>query len=128
MANLETVQEYLDSANQWLSAAKRVQDREYNPAAFNALHAIELLAKAAIKLKIGETYHTHRIGGAFGKYFREEFGKELCKELNKKMMRYDGIRYPNGNPTTESEASEIVEFAERFQEKVTIYIKSRMDT
>jgi len=128
MENLETVQEYLISANEWLSAAKRVQDKEYNPAAFNALHAIELLAKAAIKLKTGETYQTHRIGGAFGKYFREEFGKELCKELNKKMMRYDGIRYPNGNPTTESEANEIVEFAERFHEKIITYINTQMET
>lgn len=128
MADLETVREYLDSADQWLSAAKHVQDEEYNPAAFNALHAIELMAKAAIKFKAGETYRTHRIGGAFGKYFHEELGKELCKELNKKMMRYDGIRYPNGKPTTEAEAREIVEFAEQFQEKVTKYIQNQKET
>jgi len=79
MGNLETVQEYLISANEWLSAAKRVQDKEYNPAAFNALHAIELLAKAAIKLKTGETYQTHRIGGAFGKYFRENLVRNSVK-------------------------------------------------
>jgi len=39
------------------------------------------------------------------------------------MMRYDGIRYPNGNPTTEDEAMEIIRFASRFQEKVTDYIQ-----
>ncbi len=127
MADLETIQKYLDSADQWLSAAKRAQGKEHNPAAFNALHSIELIAKAAIKFKTGETYTTHRIGGAFGKFFREELGKDLCKELNKKMMRYDGIRYPNGNPTTEAETKEIVEFAERFQKKVTKYIQDRQE-
>ena len=125
MADLETIQEYLDSADQWLTAAERAQGNEDNPAAFNALHAVELIAKAAIKFKTGETYKTHRIGGAFGKFFRDELGKDICKELNKKMMRYDGIRYPNGNPTTEAEAKEIVEFSKRFQEKITQYIQDK---
>jgi len=127
MADLETVQEYLESANDWLSAAKRSKFEEPSPAAFNALHAVELLAKAAIKFKTGQTYKTHRIGGAFGKYFREELGKDICKELNKKMMRYDGIRYPNGNPTTEEEAIEIINFADYFQKIITSYIKNHKE-
>ena len=127
MADLETVQEYLVAAEDWLSSAKRSKNDEPSPAAFNALHAIELLAKAAIKFKTGETYKTHRIGGAFGKHFREEFGKTVCKELNKKMMRYDGIRYPNGEPTTKEEAAEIIRFADHFKGTITDYICNKKE-
>lgn len=79
MADLETVQEYLNSGDQWLSAAKRVKDESPNPAAFNALHAIELIAKAAIKFKTGKTYRTHRIGGLSENTSDRNWGKISVK-------------------------------------------------
>lgn len=123
MEEPETVQEYLSYGNEWLSAAERAVENEPNPSAFNALHSIELHAKAALKSKTGESYKTHRIGGAFGKEFKEQLGRDICRELNKKMIRYDGIRYPNGNPATPEEAGQIVEFAKRFREKVLDYLR-----
>lgn len=74
MEEPETVQEYLSYGKEWLSAAERAMENEPNPSAFNALHSIELHAKAALKSKTGEFYKTHRIGGAFGKDLKSRWG------------------------------------------------------
>ncbi|MFP4046021.1 MAG: HEPN domain-containing protein [Candidatus Aenigmatarchaeota archaeon] len=113
----ERVQEYLESAEKWLLAAKSLPKESSEPAAFNALHAVELAAKAALIAETGGEYKTHNIGGEFGKHFKVKAGKDICRELNKKMMEYNKIRYPEEH-VEENEAKEIVSFSTNFLETV----------
>ncbi|MDY6789544.1 MAG: HEPN domain-containing protein [Candidatus Nanohaloarchaea archaeon] len=117
------IRHYLESARSWLRAAERSSDIP-EPAAFLSLHSLELAVKAALLAETGEEYKTHNIGGEFGKFFREEAGKDRCGELNKKLMRYDPVRYPETD-VEEKEAEEILEFAEEFVNEVVPEILER---
>lgn len=123
MEDNEKLQEYLNNAEEWLNAAKASFDHTVEPAAFNALHAIELAAKAALLSKTGTEYKTHNIGGEFGKHFREEVGRDKCRELNRKIMKYNKLRYP-GEPIEKEEAKEIIEFSEDFLKVVRELVRN----
>ncbi len=106
------VQQYIDSARSWLRAAKRSSDIP-EPSIFLALHSLELAAKAALLAETGEEYRTHNIGGEFGRFFKEEIGRDRCRELNRKLMKYDPVRYP-GTELEGGEVEDILNFADSF--------------
>lgn len=117
MEKTENISEYLEKAEQWLLAAELSIEKAPGPAAFNALHSLELAVKGSLLAKTGEEYKTHNIGGEFGKFFYEKVGKEKCRELNKKIMKYDSLRYP-GVSLSKREAKEILKFAKEFIEEI----------
>ncbi|KXA89230.1 hypothetical protein AKJ62_03535 [candidate division MSBL1 archaeon SCGC-AAA259D14] len=114
MENSKKIQKYMNSAREWLRAAEKVVEAEPNPAAFNALHAIELAAKACLMDETGEEFTTHQIGGSFGKHFREEIGERKAKRLNRLMMEYSRLRYPNAKSVNSEESKKILKFAKEF--------------
>ncbi len=118
METSEKVQKYIDASQEWLEAAEETVETSPNPAAFNALHAMELAAKACLMEKTGEEFTTHQVGGSFGKHFREETGEETVRELNKYMMRYSHLRYPNAKSVSVEEAEEILDFAKEFIKEI----------
>lgn len=118
METSEKIQEYINASKEWLEAAKKTVETSPNPAAFNALHAMELAAKACLMEKTGEEYTTHQVGGSFGKQFREKTGEKTVQELNKYMMKYSHLRYPNAKSVSVEEAEEILDFAKEFIEEI----------
>ncbi len=118
----EKVSEYIRNARNWLRAAELSIEETPSPAAYDALHAMELAAKACLVQETEEEYKIHNIAGEFGKYFREEAGKETCKELNKKLAKYSVIRYPDAK-VTGKEAQKILRFAQKFIEECSNILK-----
>lgn len=104
----------MNAAREWLEAAEKAVKENPNPAAFNALHAMELAAKACLKERTGKDFMTHQIGGSFGKHFREEIGTKKARRLNRLTMEYGRIRYPNAKSVNSEESKEILEFAKEF--------------
>jgi len=99
-------------------------DELVEPAAFNALHSMELAAKAALIYKTGDEYKTHNIGGEFGKYFKEQIGVKTCRKLNKQLMKYGRLRYP-GQDINPEETREILEFTREFLKTVEKHVKEK---
>lgn len=114
----EKVQKYMSAAREWLEAAEKTVESSPNPASFNALHAMELAAKACLMDETGEEFTTHQVGGSFGKHFRKEAGEETARKLNKYMMRYSHLRYPNAESVDVEEAKRILDFAGEFIEDI----------
>ena len=72
------IQDYYNLSLNYLESAKISLKKElYEPAMFSAIHALELILKAALLTKTDEAWKTHNIGGQFGKYFREKIGSIL---------------------------------------------------
>lgn len=76
MEQTKKISKLVKKSEKWLKAAKLIIDEAPEPAAFNALHSLELISKAALLAKTGNTYKTHNIGGIFGKNFRNEIGRK----------------------------------------------------
>lgn len=118
METSEKVQEYMKASKEWLGAAEETVETNPNPAAFNALHAMELAAKACLMEETEKEFTTHQVGGSFGEYFKKEAGEETVRELNRYMMRYSHLRYPNAESIDVREAKEVLNFAKEFVEKI----------
>jgi len=116
MGKNERVSDYMKNARSWLRASELSIEETPSPAAYDALHAMELASKACLVQKTGGEYKVHNIAGEFGKHYREKIGREICEELNKKLAKYSIIRYP-GTKVTKKEAQEILRFAQEFIEK-----------
>lgn len=94
----ETIQEYLNLSLNYLESAQLSLKKElYEPALFNAIHALELSLKAALYSKTKQFWKTHNIGGEFGKHFKDQIGSNVCKEINIIISKYNHTRYP-GQP------------------------------
>lgn len=94
----ETLQEYTKLSQHYLDSAKLSLEKElYEPALFNAIHALELSLKAALFSKTTHLWKTHNIGGEFGKHFKNQIGSDICKEINIILSNYNQSRYP-GQP------------------------------
>ncbi|MFW6025448.1 MAG: HEPN domain-containing protein [Candidatus Woesearchaeota archaeon] len=91
----EKVSKYLNDAKEWLEASKLSYNKTLSPCAFNALHSVELACKSALLLRTGNEYKTHNVAGEFGKYFKDELSRDLCRNLAKKLMKYSSLRYPD---------------------------------
>lgn len=66
----EKAPDYIKDARNWLRAAELSVEETPSPAAYDALHALELAAKACLVQKTGEEYKIHNIAGEFGKHYR----------------------------------------------------------
>lgn len=99
----ETIQEYTKLSLTYLEASQISLEKElYEPALFNAIHALELILKAALFSKTKQFWKTHNIGGEFGKHFKDQIGSDVCKEINIILSKYNQTRYP-GEPVINPE-------------------------
>lgn len=108
----------MKSAQEWLNAAEKTIDTSPNPAAFNALHAIELAAKACLRHETDEEFTTHQIGGSFGKHFKGEVSRDKLRKLSRFMSHYSRVRYPNAKRIDLEEAADVLDFAKEFIQEV----------
>lgn len=108
----------MNASREWLDAAEKTVETSPNPATFNALHAMELAAKASLMDETGKEFTTHRVGESFGKHFRGKAGEQTARRLNKYMMRYSHLRYPNAGSVDVEGAKSILDFAREFVEEI----------
>lgn len=93
------VQEYLGLSGRYLRAAETLfHDENYEPAMFNAIHAMELAIKASLYTVTDEDIGTHRVASLFGKNFRTIAGPEFSREITRCLELYNFPRYPASEP------------------------------
>ena len=109
----EKIQEYYNLSLIYLESAKVSLERElFEPAMFNAIHALELSLKAALLTKISDVWKTHNVGGVFSRYFMEVVGKETCRRINIILSKYNLPRYPGMASLDRDEVRKDIEFTE----------------
>ncbi len=119
------VQEHYDLSLKYLEAAKNNLDNDlYEPALFSGIHALELAIKALLMLKVDGPILTHNVGGLFGKHYREEFGEDLCKRINRDLIGYNLPRYPGVEEYDADEVEGTIEFIEQV---ITQNIKKKLE-
>jgi len=119
MERNEEVQEYLTLSEKYMNAATCVFKEElYEPALANAIHALELASKAALFAVVTGPLKTHNVGGLFAQHYRAHVGKDMCKQLNKILNKYNIPRYPEEPLIGKEEIEEVLNFAEQFLEEV----------
>ena len=124
----ETIQEYTKLSQHYLESARLSLDKElYEPALFNAIHALELSLKAALFSKTTQLWKTHNIGGEFGKHFKDHIGPDICRKINIILSKYNQSRYP-GQPAIDPEEVEenIKRIKEIIEETILPLIDSNM--
>ncbi len=84
----------------------------FEPAMANGIHALELAMKAALILRTSSPTRTHNVGGLFGKHFRKELGKDLCRSANLVLTKYNLPRYPGQRLLDEEEVAHDVAFVD----------------
>ncbi len=109
------IQEYYHLSINYLESATISLKKElYEPAMFNAIHALELSLKAALIMKTKEAWKTHNIGGQFGKYFRKDIGDKSCRRINVILSKYNLPRYPSEAALNPEEVEKDISFIEDF--------------
>jgi len=109
----EKIQEYYNLSLVYLESAKvSLEMKLFEPAMFNAIHALELALKAALLTKISDPWRTHNVGGVFSRYFMERVGREGCRRINIILSKYNLPRYPGMASLDEDEVKEDIEFIE----------------
>ena len=103
---------YLRAANELLS------DELYEPAVFNAIHALELAAKSALLKRVDNNLMLHQVGGLFGREFRKDAGNEVCRRVNTILAQYNLPRYPGTADIEREEAESTIKFVNYFITKV----------
>jgi HEPN domain-containing protein len=94
----QQIQDYTTLGLSYLeSSYLSLKNELYEPALFNAIHALELILKAALLTKTNSTWRTHNIGGMFGNHFKHVIGPTTCKQINIILTKYPIARYP-GEP------------------------------
>ncbi len=105
------VQEYYDLSLKYIQAAKsNMKTGLLEPALFNGIHALELAIKSMLILKIDGPIITHNVGGLFGQYYRDDLGEDVCKEVNKILIRYNIPRYPGMVEYEQDDIKDTIEF------------------
>lgn len=119
MENDEEILEYYRLSQTYLKAAVELLDEElYEPALFNAIHALELGVKAALLTKVDNNLILHQVGGLFGREFRDAVGNEVCREVNNILSKYNLPRYPGTEEITREDAENTVNFLQNFIENI----------
>ena len=109
------IQDYYNLSLNYLESSKISLKKElFEPAMFNAIHALELSLKAALLTKTDEAWKTHNIGGQFGKYFLEEIGDKICRRINIILSKYNLPRYPSEKALDPEEVENDIRFIEEF--------------
>ena len=115
MEGNEEILEYQRLSQIYLKAALELLDDElYEPALFNAIHALELAIKAALLTKIDNNLILHQVGGLFGREFRDVVGNDVCREINNILSKYNLPRYPGTEEITKEDAENSVDFVQDF--------------
>lgn len=115
MENHDEVLEYYQLSKTYLKAAlELLDDRLFEPALFNAIHALELGVKAALLTRIENNLILHQVGGLFGREFHDTLGNEICKEINTVLSKYNLPRYPGEDEVNEDDVKTTIDFVERF--------------
>jgi len=86
-----------------------IEEELFEPALFNGLHALELAVKALLVDKVKGPLITHNVGGLLGKYYRDILGYEVCREINKILIKYNLPRYPGIDIPDEEEIKSSIE-------------------
>lgn len=111
----EKVQDYYNLSLTYFESARVSLEKElFEPAMFNAIHALELALKAALLTKRSDVWKTHNIGGFFSKLFMDEVGREDCRRINVILSKYNLPRYPGIASLDPDEVREDIEFIEHF--------------
>ncbi len=115
----EKIQNYYNLSLTYLESAKINLERElYEPAMFNAIHALELALKSALLTRKSDVWKTHNIGGVFSKFFMKDTGKENCRRINIILSKYNLPRYPDNTSLDPDEIEGDIEFIEYIIEDV----------
>jgi HEPN domain-containing protein len=105
------IQEYYNLSLNYLESANICLKKElFEPAMFNAIHALELSLKAALLTKIEDIWKTHNIGGQFGKHFRKEIGDKTCQRITIILSKYNLPRYPSEKSLDSDEVEKDISF------------------
>jgi len=106
---LQEIQDYKTLGLAYLESSHlSLKNQLYEPALFNAIHALELILKAALLKKTKATWKTHNIGGMFGNHFRHVIGLNTCKQINIILTKYPIARYPGEPMIPDEEVENIV--------------------
>jgi HEPN domain-containing protein len=87
MEDHDEVLEYYQLSDTYLKAAlELINDGLFEPALFNAIHALELGVKAALLTRISNNLILHQVGGLFGREFKDILGNDICKEITNMIL------------------------------------------
>ena len=115
MENHAEILEYYHLSKTYLKASiELMNDKLFDPALFNTIHALELGVKAALLTKIDNNLILHQVGGLFGREFRDNLGNEICKEINNILSMYNLPRYPGEEEVSSEEVKSTIKFVEHF--------------
>ena len=115
MENHAEILEYYELSKTYLKASlELMNERLFEPALFNVIHALELGVKAALITRIDNTLILHQVGGLFGREFRDTVGNEVCREINNILSKYNLPRYPGEEEVTKEEIKSTIEFVGYF--------------
>ena len=119
MEDFDEILEYYKLGQTYLKASMELLDDElFEPALFNAIHALELGVKAALLTKGDNNLILHQVGGLFGREFRDIVGNEVCREINDILSKYNLPRYPGAEEITKEDAESTVDFVQEFIENI----------
>ena len=115
----EEILEYYRLSKTYLTASNELlEEGLYEPALFNAIHALELGVKAALLTKIDNNLILHQVGGLFGREFRDVVGNDVCRKLNNILSMYNLPRYPGTEEITREETEKALNFVRDFIENI----------
>lgn len=110
----EKVQEYYNLSLVYLKSAEVSLERGlYEPALFNAIHALELALKSALLKRQPSSWKTHNVGGIFSKLFKTEVNDEDCRRINVILSKYNLPRYPSNYLPDATEIERDIAFIKR---------------
>ncbi len=119
METNEEILEYYRLSKTYMTAAMELLEEElYEPALFNAIHALELGVKSAILTKVDNNLILHQVGGLFGREFRDVVGNEVCKEVNNILSMYNLPRYPGMEEIAKEDAKNTLHFVQNFIQNI----------
>jgi uncharacterized protein (UPF0332 family) len=119
MDNNEEILEYQRLSQTYLKAAiELLNDELFEPALFNAIHALELAVKAALLTKVDNDLILHQVGGLFGREFRDLVGNDVCRKINNILSKYNLPRYPGTEEITKEDAENSVDFVQDFIQRI----------
>ena len=115
----EEILEYYRLSQTYLAASNELlEEGLYEPALFNAIHALELGVKAALLTKVDNNLILHQVGGLFGREFRDVVGNDVCRKMNNILSMYNLPRYPGTEEITREETETALNFVQEFIENI----------
>jgi HEPN domain-containing protein len=111
----DEISEYLSLSRVYFEAGKlNFENDLFEPALFNSIHALELAVKSLLLKKLRDNVNTHNVGGLLGKYYRKDLGEDICRDVNRILMRYNLPRYPGVMEYQRKEILQTLDLVESF--------------